>query len=192
MGPFFCSLWGVGNSPWLGLLLDVGLAGLDGSFWAWRAIQRTDGGLLHETGPTHQYVPAVIQPVVVTGWCRASFRGQHHCFISGGCECYTQITTQASIHSFIYSTVQHTHTNTHTTSITVRPLLYLSCPLVLHCKWSSLIKSGFWELYPFYDSTNCKYLLFPLQKEKDMCLLGLHLICFKVIYYQLICAANNI
>ena len=55
--PLFCCLWVVGDSsPGPDYLLLVeGLAGLDGFRWALREIQCSDGGLLHDTGPTHQH-----------------------------------------------------------------------------------------------------------------------------------------
>ena len=39
----------------LGLWLMGRLNGLNSSCWAWKEIQYTGGGLLHDTGPTHQH-----------------------------------------------------------------------------------------------------------------------------------------
>ena len=53
----FLSALGCGGLVVLaGLVTGGGLAGLHGSWWAWREIQCTGGGLLTDTGPTHQHL----------------------------------------------------------------------------------------------------------------------------------------
>ena len=132
-------LSGLGCGGLVAFAVPIGMVGLDklhGFWWAGGEIQSASGGLLHDTGPTHQHQFVIdLEVLFVVICCWAGVWGQHHSFMS---VCWavrltsniTTQTTETTKHSFT-STTLHKHHMYHHTAHTTSILLCL-CHFVHH------------------------------------------------------------